>query len=80
MFSSRNKKNIDRAMYFTQACKCSVYAFCRGEALSYIEDLQRKKEEHLKEEMEEYKEMRKEEKQKEADEIAELKRKRVNST
>lgn len=48
----------------------------QGEALSYIEDLQRKKDEHLKEEMEEYKEMRKEEKEKEADEIAQLKKKR----
>ena len=47
--------------------------------MSYIEDLQRKKDEHLKEEMEEYKEMRKEEKEKEADEIAQLKKKRVGS-
>lgn len=47
-----------------------------SEGLSFIEDLHRKKEEHLQEEMDEYEAARKEEKQREADEIAALKRKR----
>ena len=54
------------------------YSYRSSEGLSFIEDLQRKKEEHLQEEMEEYEAARKEEKQKEADEIAELKKKRVS--
>ena len=55
-----------------------MFFTCRSsEGLSFIEDLQKKKGEHLQEEMDEYEAARKEEKQKEADEIAELKRKRV---
>ena len=59
-----------------------VVAFytCRSrEGLSFIEDLQKKKGEQLQEDMDEYEAARKEEKQKEADEIAELKRKRVRA-
>lgn len=58
----------------------NVIYLCIFSALAAIEEHEKKKADKLQDEMEEYAQMRKEEKEKEANEIEELKRKRVRSS
>ena len=73
--------HIDIVAFLSLLCLCKYYRLfsylLRDEALKFMEEQQRKKEEKLQDEMEEYQESRKHEKKAMEDEIEELKRKKV---